>query len=153
MILSHRSPSTRLTNHLLIAGWVSVVKEAIARIPSETTLPWPDAEEFLVSLSAGRWHSVEWIEDQLEARGYSDINVNSVTKVNALPVPEFLDMAMFMVPVVIDKFWSANMKLLNEGNVRPALEKYLIDTYGENGEVAGDWIAIVSTARKAGKEA
>lgn len=60
---------------------------------------------------------------------------------------------MFMVPVVVEQFWSADMKRLNEDKIRPTLEKYLIDTYGENGEVAGDWIAIVSTARKAGKEA
>ncbi|KAJ6013872.1 hypothetical protein N7540_008463 [Penicillium herquei] len=137
---------TRLTV-LSVAGWVPIVKRAIDLLPGK--LPWPTAEDFLKTLGEGKWDSPAWIEDQLKRRGFCDINVTSVTRSNPVSVSDFVDMAMFMVPVVIEYFWSENMRQKNKDQIKPTLEKYIIDTYGENGEVSGEWLAIVSTARKA----
>ncbi|KAJ5728745.1 uncharacterized protein N7483_003253 [Penicillium malachiteum] len=129
-------------------GWVPIMKKAIDLLPGR--LPWPTADEFLRTLGEGKlWDSPAWIENQLKERGFCDINVTSVTKSNPVSVSDFVDMAMFMVPIVIEYFWSEKMRQESKDKIKPVLEKYLIDTYGENGEVSGEWMAIVSTARKA----
>ncbi|KAJ5731925.1 hypothetical protein N7493_003406 [Penicillium malachiteum] len=128
-------------------GWVPIVKKAIELLPGR--LPWPSAEEFMRTIGEGKWDSPAWIESQLKERGFCDINVTSVTRSNPLTVSEFVDMSMFMAPIVIEYFWSEKMRQENKDKIKPTLEKYIIDTYGENGEVSGEWVAIVSTARKA----
>ncbi|KAJ5640937.1 hypothetical protein N7528_000562 [Penicillium herquei] len=128
-------------------GWVPILKKAIELLPGR--LPWPTAEEFMRTLGEGEWDSPAWIESQLKERGFCDINVTSVTRSNPLAVSDFVDMSMFMVPVVIEYFWSEKMRQENKDKIKSTLEKYILDTYGENGEVSGEWVAIVSTARKA----
>ncbi|KAJ5273206.1 hypothetical protein N7478_008331 [Penicillium angulare] len=128
-------------------GWVPVTTEAIATLPYD--LPWPSAKEFLSFLNSGEWDNVEWIESELKKREFGHISVNAVTKHNTMPVAGFVDMTMFMVPVIIEHFWSEKMRQAHKEKIRPTLEKYLVETYGADGEVPGEWKAIVSTARKA----
>ncbi|KAJ5758732.1 hypothetical protein N7520_005888, partial [Penicillium odoratum] len=127
-------------------GWISAAGEAIATMPNN--LPWPTAEEFLGMLGNGQWNSVTWIECQLRDRGFHDIKVKAVTRHNSLSVAEFVEMVMFMMPLMIETFWSKEMREENKNNVQPALEKYLASVYGEDGEVPGEWVAILSTAQK-----
>lgn len=57
-------------------------------------------------------------------------------------------MAVIMFPMVTKSFWSEKQREESSEKVRPALEKYLGELYGENGEVPMEWTAILSTARK-----
>ena len=99
-------------------------------------------------LGNGQWNSVTWIESQLKDRGYHDIKVNAVTKQNSFSVADFVEMTMFMMPLVAKCCWSESMQEENKDKIRPALEKYLAGAYGEDGEVPGEWVAILSTAQK-----
>lgn len=134
------------TNDSHSAGWLLDAGKAIATISND--LPWPTAEEFLGMIGEGQWNSVTWIESQLRDRGYLDIKVNAVTKYNSFPVAEFVEMTMFMMPLVMKCCWSEGAQEENKDKVKPALEKYLASVYGENGEVPGEWVAILSTAQK-----
>lgn len=111
-------------------------------------LPFPTAEVFLSVMSDGRWHSTAWIESQLEERGFDNIRVRAETRAISLPVPGFLEMTMIMLPMVTKYFWTEKQREESSHKVRPALEKYLGELYGENGEVPMQWTAILSTARK-----
>ncbi|KAJ5604651.1 hypothetical protein N7510_009805 [Penicillium lagena] len=128
-------------------GWVSVMKKAIATMPGN--LPFPTAEEFLSTLGDGQWNSVPWIESQLQQRGFTDINVKADTKHIPLTTKEVLDSTMMMFSVITQKFWTAEQREQHEAKVRPALARYLEEQYGEDGVVPMDWVAILSTARKA----
>ncbi|KAJ5651212.1 uncharacterized protein N7484_004935 [Penicillium longicatenatum] len=127
-------------------SWLRDAGKAIATISND--LPWPTAEEFLGMIGQGQWNSVTWIESQLRDRDYRDIKVNVVTKYNTLSVAEFVEMTMFMMPLVMKCCWSEALQEENRDKVKPALEKYLAGAYGEKGEVPGEWIAILSTAQK-----
>ena len=136
---------TKANNHLS-AAWVSVVDKSIQAMPGN--LPWPTPQEFLDALGNGEWNSVSWIESQLEHRGFRDIAVNAVTKSTSLLVSEFIESVMMMIPMVAQRFWSEEQREQSGDKFRPALQKYLNDTYGQDGVVPGDWTAIISTARK-----
>lgn len=57
-------------------------------------------------------------------------------------------MAVIIFPMVTKFFWSEKQREESSEKVRPALEKYLGELYGGNGEVPMEWTAILSTARK-----
>ncbi|KAJ5569652.1 uncharacterized protein N7459_009082 [Penicillium hispanicum] len=127
-------------------GWVPVIKRAIETHPDN--LPWPTTEEFLTTLGNGEWNSPRWIESQLRHRGLEDIHAMVITKSISLSVAELVEMTMIMIPMVAKHFWTEDQREKSSGNVRPALEKYLEDTYGKEGQVPMEWTAILSTARK-----
>lgn len=127
------------------AGWVPVVKKAIETMPGN--LPWPSSEEFLNSMGNGQWYSANWVESQLSHRDLEDVNVDIVTRTVVLSVVEMVEMVMVMFPMVAKYFWTEEQRNDNEEKVRPALEKYLVDTY-KDGEVPLTWTAILATARK-----
>lgn len=129
------------------AGWVSIIHEAIRTIPAD--LPFPSTRDFLAALGNGEWYSVDWIESQLQKRGFVDINVKTETKAISLFVPEFVEMSMMMFPMISKYFWAEEQREQYGDLVRPALEKYLSGRYGVDGEVLMEWTAILSTARKA----
>lgn len=96
----------------------------------------------------GKWNSVSWIESQLKQRGFVDIKVNADTKAMSVPVPELVEMTTMMLPMITRSFWTDRQREESEHKVRPALEEYLRNLYGENGDVPMEWTAILSTARK-----
>lgn len=123
-----------------------VVKKAIETIPGN--LPFPTADEFQNALGSGDWNSPTWVSDQLSQRGLEDVSANVVVKNISISVPELLETTMIMFPMVKQHFWTAEQQKAHENEVRPALQKYLVDTYGEDGNVPMVWTAILATARK-----
>lgn len=95
----------------------------------------------------GQWYSANWVESQLSHRDLEDVNVDVVTRTVVLSVVEMVEMVMVMFPMVAKYFWTEEQRNDNEEKVRPALEKYLVDTY-KDGEVPLTWTAILATARK-----
>lgn len=55
---------------------------------------------------------------------------------------------MMMLIVIIKSFWADKQRKENEDKVRPAVEKYVVDTYGKNADIEMKWVAIISTASK-----
>ncbi|KAJ5753632.1 uncharacterized protein N7511_007785 [Penicillium nucicola] len=127
-------------------GWVPIARKAVATIPGN--LPFPTTQEFLNNTGDGEWNSVPWIEFQLKERGLEDINVHEESRNIGVPSSRFTDITIMMVGLIVKSFWTEEQREANADKVRPALEKYVLDTYGENGDVETKWIAIISTARK-----
>jgi hypothetical protein len=111
-------------------------------------MPFPTTREFLTITGDGEWDSVPWIEAQLKDRGLEDINVHSELRKIAVPSSRFTDITIMMLNMIIKSFWTDKQRQENENKVRPAMEKYVTDTYGENGVIETKWMAIISTARK-----
>jgi hypothetical protein len=84
----------------------------------------------------------------LRERGFDDIRVRAERRAIQLSVPEFVEMTVIMFPMVTKFFWTETQRKESSEKVRPALEKYLEELYGENGDVPMQWTAILSTARK-----
>ncbi|KAJ5970477.1 uncharacterized protein N7479_000395 [Penicillium vulpinum] len=126
-------------------GWMAIARNAIESMPGD--LWFPETAKLLAVMSDGKWDSKPWIESQLEERGFQDINVRATTVKQTLTSPVFVDMAMLMIPTMINSFWTEKQREENKDKIRPALEKYMADTYG-NGNIDTDWVAILSTARK-----
>ncbi|KAJ5907606.1 hypothetical protein N7495_000288 [Penicillium taxi] len=127
-------------------GWISIVGNAVKMMPNE--LPWPTPQEFLHVTQKGEWDSMAWIESQLHQRKFQNIDVRAVSKSISLKVPELSAMTMVMIPLVFQHFWSEKQLEETREDFSGALEKYLTDTYGKEGEVAMEWVAILSTACK-----
>jgi hypothetical protein len=96
----------------------------------------------------GEWNSVPWIESQLKERGLEDINVHSESRNISVPFSRLADMTTMMLNMIIKSFWTDKQREENADKVRPAMEKYMLDTYGGNGDIPMQWVAIISTARK-----
>ncbi|KAF9252478.1 hypothetical protein DTO006G1_8959 [Penicillium roqueforti] len=126
-------------------GWIPIARQVIESMPGN--LPFPEAPKLLGVITDGQWHSKPWIESQLEGRGLQDIDVREITTKLTLTSPILVEMIMMMLPVLMKSFWTEKQREENTDNVRPAVEKYLEDTYG-HGNIDTDWMAILSTARK-----
>ncbi|KAJ5232680.1 hypothetical protein N7468_005636 [Penicillium chermesinum] len=127
--------------------WLEVAGKAVASL--DGNLLWPTVEEFLAAMGDKNWRSSSWIESQLQQRGFIDINVKPVTKSLNMTVPDFLQMTSRMLPMITKGFWSDEQRQQFLGKVSAGMEKYVVETYGANGDITRDWTAIVSTARKA----
>lgn len=100
-------------------------------------------------MTDGQWTSVSWIDAQLRDRGFQDVDVKPVTKYISLTVSEFLPMLSKMLPMVANRFWTEEQREQGLPTLVPIVEKYLVDKYGPEGDIGGDWTAIVATGRKA----
>ncbi|KAJ5780324.1 hypothetical protein N7457_005484 [Penicillium paradoxum] len=126
-------------------GWIALARRAIEGIPGN--LPFPETQELLASLNDGEWYSKPWIESQLENRGFQDVDVR-VSKIKlALISSVFVDMAMMMIPSMTKSFWTDKQREEHADKLRPALEKYAKDTFGD-GDIETEWVALLSTARQ-----
>jgi hypothetical protein len=112
-------------------------------------LPFPETAELMSVMSNGEWNSVPWIESQLEQRGFEDINVRVETAKIAIQSSVFVEMTMLVLPIMVKSFWNEDQRENFEDKVRAALEKYVVDTYGSDGNIETNWVAILSTAHKA----
>ncbi|KAJ6172340.1 hypothetical protein N7470_001407 [Penicillium chermesinum] len=151
--LHHLSQTTlanktgKLIDKIPTVPWLEVAGKAVASL--DGNLLWPTVEEFLAAMGDKNWRSSSWIESQLQQRGFIDINVKPVTKSLNMTVPDFLQMTSRMLPMITKGFWSDEQRQQFLGKVSAGMEKYVVETYGANGDITRDWTAIVSTARKA----
>lgn len=111
-------------------------------------LPFPPFADISVTTNDGQWHSVPWIKSQLEQRGCEEIDVRIETANISLHSDVFVDMSLLMLPILTKHFWTEEQREEHQDNVRAALEKYVSDNFGSDGDVETEWVAIISTARK-----
>ncbi|CAG8938816.1 unnamed protein product [Penicillium salamii] len=128
-------------------GWITVARRAIQQMPGH--LPFPETTDLLKRLTDGEWHSVDWIRSQLEERGFKGIDIRVETAKITLESSVFVDMSMLMLPIMMKSFWTEEQREMYEPKVHAALVEYVEDVFGYGKDVETDWVAIISTARKA----
>ncbi|KAJ5901981.1 Acetylaranotin bis-thiomethyltransferase [Penicillium taxi] len=126
-------------------GWVNIVGNAAKTMCGDW--PWPTPKAFLEMTQKGEWNSVAWIESQLYQRNLLNIKVRAVQKSISSKVPDFLAVTALILPMVSQHFWSEKQRE-KTGEFRRALETYITDTYGREGDIPMNWVAILSTACK-----
>jgi hypothetical protein len=131
----------------LSLGWPEDVRAAIANIPGAPAIP--DATTFLAALT-NDWRLPEYVEEQLTAHGFKDIEV--VVSPNSTPmespavfVAQYTDI---FLQYISSKFWTAQDLEKYGPSLAPALEKHLTEKYGEGKSFKLEMIAIVGTCRK-----
>ncbi|KAJ5124029.1 uncharacterized protein N7515_007854 [Penicillium bovifimosum] len=129
----------------MLPGSVSIARGAIESMPGN--LPFPEVEKMVSVMTDGHWHSKPWIESQLEERGFQEIDVCVRRDKLTLTPSIFLEMTMLVLPIMVMSFWTEEQRKENADKVRPALERYLEDTFGDD-DIETEWVAILSTARK-----
>jgi hypothetical protein len=110
-------------------------------------LPFPEVQKLMSVMTDGDWNSKPWIKSQLEDRGFQDVDVCVKKDKLTLTPSILLDLTMLVLPVMVMSFWTEEQRKENAGKLRPALERYLENTFGD-GDVETEWVAILSTARK-----
>jgi hypothetical protein len=121
------------------------MKAAIETMPGK--LPFPTQEEFLALHSTG-WDSESYIQSELEKVGFRDVKVTAVPKETSLPISEFLEVCMMIIPYLLPKFWTEEQRELHEKDVPMVLRQYLQDNYGASGQVPLEAVALITTALK-----
>ncbi|GFF40742.1 demethylmenaquinone methyltransferase [Aspergillus udagawae] len=125
--------------------WIPIMKAAIETMPGK--LPFPTQEEFLALHSTG-WDSESYIQSELEKVGFRDVKVTAVPKETSLPISEFLEVCMMIIPYLLPKFWTEEQRELHEKDVPMVLRQYLQDNYGASGQVPLEAVALITTALK-----
>ncbi|CAG8179390.1 unnamed protein product [Penicillium salamii] len=128
-------------------GWITVARRAIQQMPGH--LPFPETTDLLKKLTDGEWHSVDWIKSQLEERDFEGIDIRVETAKITLGSSVFVDMSMLMLPIMMKSFWTEEQREMYEPRVHAALVEYVEDAFGYGKDVETEWVAIISTARKA----
>ncbi|KAF7163175.1 hypothetical protein CNMCM5623_008245 [Aspergillus felis] len=125
--------------------WIPIMKAAIGTMPGN--VPFPTQEEFLALHSTG-WDSESYIQSELEKVGFRDVKVTAVPKETSMPISEFLEVCMMIMPYLLPKFWTEEQRELHEKDVPMVLRRYLQDNYGASGQVPLEAVALITTALK-----
>ncbi|KAK9599540.1 hypothetical protein V6Z90_000973 [Aspergillus fumigatus] len=126
-------------------NWIPIMKAAIETIPGN--LPFPTQKEFIALHNAG-WDSESYIQSELEKLGFRDVKVIPVPKETSIPIDEFFEVCMMIIPYLLPKFWTEEQRESHEKDVPMVLRQYLQDTYGANGQVPLEAVALITTALK-----
>ncbi|EAL93407.1 conserved hypothetical protein [Aspergillus fumigatus Af293] len=126
-------------------NWIPIMKAAIETIPGN--LPFPTQKEFIALHNAG-WDSESYIQSELEKLGFRDVKVIPVPKETSIPIDEFFEVCMMIIPYLLPKFWTEEQRESHEKDVPMVLRQYLQDTYGANGQVPLEAVALITTGLK-----
>ncbi|KAI9934731.1 hypothetical protein AWENTII_005746 [Aspergillus wentii] len=126
-------------------GWIPIVKSAVETMPGN--LPFPTTEEFLKT-NTGQWNSGSWVESQLRKGGFENVQITAVSRSVRFDIHEFVSMAMAILPMLLQKFWTQEQRDQSEANVQPTLLRYLEEKYGPHGQVPAEFVAVIATGHK-----
>ncbi|PLB33453.1 gliotoxin thiomethyltransferase [Aspergillus candidus] len=125
--------------------WLTLIESAIMTIPDN--LPFPSTKEFFALYSRG-WHSKSYVRAQLETAGFRHVQTTSVNKQISLPISEFMEVVMSIVPVVAIRFWTQEQRTRYQGDVPGVVRRYLEGRFGVLGLVVLEPWALVTTGLK-----
>ncbi|KIW74329.1 hypothetical protein Z517_12269 [Fonsecaea pedrosoi CBS 271.37] len=130
-------------------GWYDDVKDAFATDPEIPSFPSIKQLCELIN-SDGRWSEVDWIRDNVAQIGFVDVDVREAPHTSILSgVDQFTRLMTGMVGLVQQKTWTAEEQEKYRDRATNAVVSYMRQKYGD-GEIKWDWVAILTTARKAG---
>ncbi|KKK26448.1 hypothetical protein ARAM_000242 [Aspergillus rambellii] len=128
------------------AFWGAIIKAALDTIPED--LPFPEGSGVLRLIHDEPWDSELFVRSQLEQGGFTDIHINVMSKQILMGVDEFLKVQDMMLPLVLSRCWTQELREKHEKRVPAVLRQYLEDKYGPDGSVVIEPVAIIATARK-----
>ncbi|KIX96313.1 uncharacterized protein Z520_08091 [Fonsecaea multimorphosa CBS 102226] len=129
-------------------GWPDDIRNAFATDPEIPPLPSSKALCELVN-SNGRWSDAAWIRDSVVQSGFVDVNVREVPNTSILSgVDKLIPMMTGMLGMVQQRTWTAEQRERYKDRATNAVISYMKQKYG-NGEIKWDWIAILTTAKRA----
>jgi len=129
------------------AGWPTITKLALQRIPGAPALP-AEKKLFHQMSSGNLWDEPSWIQGQLEKHGFEDIDVSLFTFHMSVAREDYLQ--VFTGPMarsILSVFWAQEDVDKHFPQLPAAVEGYLKETYGDE-NVEFDAVAVISSARK-----
>ncbi|KAJ9614567.1 hypothetical protein H2200_002704 [Cladophialophora chaetospira] len=129
-------------------GWIEDVKAAFATDPEIPA--FPPYEDFRKIMNAGGiWDDSEWIQNNVKKSGFVDVHVQEIPHKSSLTsVEEFSRMMAGMVGLIQQTLWSKEQQEKYKDRANEAVVSYMRKTYSD-GPIEWDWIAILTTAKKA----
>ena len=96
----------------------------------------------------GDWLNAAWIQGYLPTVGFEDAKAELFPyEMKIQGADAFLNRFAMMLDFVVSRYWTKEMKAQHAEKVKPAVRKYLEDTYGdEERSLYAD--AIIITGRK-----
>ncbi|PLB47978.1 putative UbiE/COQ5 family methyltransferase [Aspergillus steynii IBT 23096] len=127
-------------------NWIEIAKTVVERMPPGD-LRFPSVKEFLAIFNEG-WDSESYVRSQFEQEGFEDVNTTTVDKYLSVTIPEFMELIRPILGAGMGKFWTQAQREEHEKDVIPAIRRYLEETYGADGLVPLEPVAVLATARK-----
>ncbi|KAL4897897.1 S-adenosyl-L-methionine-dependent methyltransferase [Aspergillus ambiguus] len=125
--------------------WIVIAKAAVETMPGN--LPFPTVKEFLSKLNEG-WDSEEPTRAHLQREGFDAIEVETVTQKISLPQSTLVELIIPILPFILSHFWTQEQRKEYEKDIPTALQRYLAERYGADGDVLVEPRVIIATARK-----
>ncbi|KAL8819587.1 MAG: hypothetical protein Q9223_002006 [Gallowayella weberi] len=130
--------------------WVGIVRAAFATLPDPPV--FPTDEEMYRSWGVGDWWDPDWILTHLQDKGtydFEDVEIEVLHKDLKMESSAiFVDTFSVMIPYILSKFWSEEVRKERGQEAVDCLLKYMNNKYGEGREVEMHWVANLVTARK-----
>ncbi|EAW13977.1 gliotoxin thiomethyltransferase [Aspergillus clavatus NRRL 1] len=126
-------------------NWITVLKSAIDTMPGD--LPFPTSAEFLAYHNIG-WDSESNVQYLFAEAGFQDVKVAAVPKQQLFPIGDFVEVCKMILPFVLSKVWTKEQRELYEKDVPAVLLRYLEETYGKDGQVSLEAVALITTGCK-----
>lgn len=126
-------------------SFIPDLRAAFKTLPFDA--PFPDP--FLVRFNTqGDWLDAGWIQSYLPTVGFEDAKAELFPyEMKIHGVDAFMNRFAMMADFVVNRYWSDEMKAEHGESVRPAIRKYLEDTY--RNETHSLWAdAIIVTGKK-----
>jgi hypothetical protein len=130
-------------------GWYADIRDALAKNPKMPSMP---TEEIVVQgLAKGRerWEKPEFVRENLEAYGFTAVEVYSVPNKTSMDVQLVIDMLVPMMGLVFTMLFTEEQQK-DEALKKEAAENvasFLREKYGDK-PVEWDWVAICGLGRR-----
>ncbi|KAJ5128193.1 hypothetical protein N7448_001910 [Penicillium atrosanguineum] len=125
--------------------WLAVLEAAVATIPGN--LPFPTTKEFMSCMNPG-WDSEDYVHSRLVDAGFQEVHVTTVSKEFHTTTEDLFGIAEPVIPIIVSKWWSQELREENEKKILPSLKKHLDMTYGTTGLVPQKWSAVFADCQK-----
>ncbi|KAJ5563149.1 S-adenosyl-L-methionine-dependent methyltransferase [Penicillium sp. DV-2018c] len=127
------------------AEWLPVLEAAVRTIPA--ALPFPTTKEFMSCMNPG-WDDEEYVRGRLEQAGFMHVHTTTISKEFHTSTADLYKIAAPVIPIIVSKWWSAEQRKAHEGEILPALARYMEKAYGETGLVPQKWTAVFARGEK-----
>ncbi|KAJ5575480.1 S-adenosyl-L-methionine-dependent methyltransferase [Penicillium sp. DV-2018c] len=128
-----------------LAEWLPVLEAAVRTIPA--ALPFPTTKEFMSCMNPG-WDDEEYVRGRLEQAGFMHVHTTTISKEFHTSTADLYKIAAPVIPIIVSKWWSAEQRKAHEGEILPALARYMEKAYGETGLVPQKWTAVFARGEK-----
>lgn len=127
-------------------GWLPDFRAAFEGNPELPKFPPHDELARAMSKHESKWDTVEAVESNFKACGFTGIEVVAVPRQSSFTVDEFVSMVPGTLGVLVQT-WNEDQRKQHTDSARDTVVSYMRQKYGDN-PVVWDWTAIVATGKK-----